>query len=207
MMRDMADLDRRGAGGITGSLFHVDASDPRSELIDRSKMSPREVSQIGELMQALSDLRTAEQALSAASQKYMQLSSQDMRALHYLIVAKNQGLTVTPGMLGQHLEISPASTTKMLNRLEHGEHITREIHPHDRRAFAITITDSSHNAAMQSVGAQHARRFHVAAKLRAEEREIVLRFLKEMTDELSLDHALWVTEADSEGTSPKSDSP
>lgn len=176
---------------ISAHLYEVDSSDPRSELVDRSALAADEVAQIGRLMTALSRLREAEQEVSDASQKYMRLSPQDMRAVHYLIVAKNRGELVTPGMLAGHLGISAASTTKLLNRLERGGHIVRRVHPVDRRAFAIEVTSETEVSAMQTVGRQHAKRFHAAARLTGEQREVVIAFLEDMTRELALGDAEW----------------
>ncbi len=176
---------------ISDHLYQVDSSDPRSELVDRSDLSPEEVAHIGKVMVSMSRLREAEQALSTASEKYMQLSTQDMRALHYLIVAKNRGEMVTPGMIATFLEISPASTTKLLNRLEKGDHIVRKVHPMDRRAFAIEVTPETEVSAMQTVGKQHAKRFHAAARLTHDERDVVIRFLDDMTDEITLTKVDW----------------
>jgi len=188
----MADArDGRAVDPIAESLYEVDASDPGSELVDRAGMPAEEVAQIGRLMKSLSELREAEQRVSDASQRYMRLSAQDMRAIHYLIVAGNRGAVITPGMLTAHLGISAASTTKLLNRLERGGHITRHVHPTDRRAFAIEVTAETEAAAMQSVGRQQAKRFNAAARLTPDERETVTRFLRDMTDELSLADADW----------------
>lgn len=173
------------------NLYDVKSSDPRSELIDRSGMSPADIAQIGHLMKALSGLRDVERAVGEASARYMALSPQDMRALHYLIVAGHSGEIVTPGMLGSHLEMSPASVTKMLNRLEKGEHIVRKVHPVDRRAFALEVTDVTRAEAMQTLGKHQARRFDSAKRLSSEEREVVIRFLEDMTQELSLKNADW----------------
>lgn len=183
-----------GRDSISENLYEVDSSDPRSELIDRSALTPEHVAQIGRLMKALSALREAEQSVSEASQKYMKLSTQDMRALLYLIVAKNRGEVATPGMLATHLKISAASTTKLLNRLEKGGHIVRHVHPVDRRALAIEVTPETQASAMQSVGKQQARRFHAAARLTSNEREVVIRFLDDMTQEISITNADWARE-------------
>ncbi len=173
------------------NLYDVDASDPSSELIDRSGLRAEDVAQIGQLMAALSRLRDAEKALSDASLRYMKLNQTDMRALHYLIVASHSGHTVTPGALASHLGISTASTTKMLDRLERGRHIVRRPHPSDRRALAISITPETHRAAMETVGRQQAKRFHAAARLTSEERATVIRFLDDMTDEIALTDESW----------------
>lgn len=176
---------------ISASMYWLQSSDPDGELIDRSNMAPEDIAQIGELMQALSGLREAEQRMAEASERYMKLSTLDMRALHYLIVAKNRGLVVTPGMVAAHLDISAASTTKLLNRLEEGEHVIRQVHPEDRRAFSIEVTQETRTSAMQTVGRQHAKRFYAAARLTRDERETVIRFLTDMTKELALDDAGW----------------
>ncbi len=176
---------------VATNLYDVDASDPRSELIDRSGLDPVDVRQIGELMAALGRLREAEQVLSEASLSYMKLNETDMRALHYLIVSGNQGQTVTPGALSTHLKISTASVTKMLDRLERAGHIIRQAHPTDRRALAILITPETHTAAMNTVGRQQSKRFYAAARLSRDERATVIRFLDDMTQEISLRDEAW----------------
>ena len=89
------------------------------------------------------------------------------------------------------LDISTASTTKLLDRLERGGHITRDSHPSDRRALVISVTPETHRSAMSTVGRQQARRFNAAARLSPSEREVVIGFLTDMADELSLAHAPW----------------
>jgi len=146
------------------------------------------------VMAALGRLREAEDRLSEASLRYMRLNRTDMRALHFLIVAMHSKTIVTPGALAAHLRISTASTTKLLDRLERGGHISRSAHPTDRRALAIAITPETHEAAMQTVGKQQARRFYAAARLTTQEREVVARFLSDMAGELDITGESWATE-------------
>lgn len=160
-------------------------------LIEASGATPQDIEEIRLLMQALVRLREAEQILSEASRRYMKLSAQDMKALHYLIVAKRLNQIVTPSVLATHLGISPASTTKLLNRLERGNHIVRRMHPADRRAFIIEVTPETEMAAKETVGEQQTRRFYAAARLTSEERAAVTRFLHDMADELALSNATW----------------
>lgn len=188
-------MRENGSGAPTDQvaehLYNLKSGDPDNELFDRSGLSQEDLAQIGRLMRALADLRETEQAILQASEKYMKLSSQDMRALHYLIVAKNRGQVVTPTMLANFLKISPASTTKLLNRLERAGHITRQLHPTDRRAFAIQIAPQTEASAKQTVGKQHAKRMHSASRLTSAEREIVIGFLQDMAREISMDNADW----------------
>lgn len=177
-------------------LFDVEANDPESRIIDRSEMDQESMQQIGEIMAALGALRDAEDRLSEASLAYMKLGRNDMRALHFLIVTANSKKIATPGMLATHLKISTASTTKLLDRLERGGHITRSIHPEDRRAVALAITPDTHEAAMQTVGRQQAKRFHAAARLTSQEREVVARFINDMANELDVSTERWATQQD-----------
>ncbi|MEE6388338.1 MarR family transcriptional regulator [Microbacterium paraoxydans] len=177
-----------------GAIYDVDASDPRSTLVDRSGVAPEDLRQIGRLMEALGGLREAEQRLSQASRRYMQLNETDMRALHYLIVCDNRSVVATPSGIAHHLGVSTAATTKLLDRLEKGGHIRRAPHPTDRRALAITITPETRHAAMETVGRQQAKRFYAAARLSAAERDVVIRFLQDMTEEITLRDEAWALE-------------
>src|SRR5690606_13550922 len=119
-------------------------------------------------------------------QRYMRLGESDMRALRLLISARSQGVPVTPGMVASHLDISTASTTKLLDRLERGGHIRRRPHPTDRRSLTIEVTDETRAAARDSVGRAHARRFDVVAALSPEQRAVVTAFFDAMTATASL---------------------
>ncbi len=186
-----AETDVSAAPADPSALYRLDHSDPRSELVDRSGLDDADLRQIARLMEALRTLREAEERLSEASLKYMRLSSVDMRALHFLIVAGNTDVLPTPGAIASHLGISSASTTKLLDRLERGGHISRERHPDDRRALVIRITPETHDAAMRTVGQQQANRFNAAARLAPQEREIVERFLRDMTAEIDVSGLAW----------------
>lgn len=172
-------------------LYDIDASDPLSQLVDRAAMEPQDIRHVGEVMAALGRLRSAENELSEASMKYMKLNQSDMRALHYLIVASNTDDIATPGSIAAHLKISTASTTKLLDRLEKAGHIVRQPHPRDRRALVITITAKTKAAAMETVGKQQAKRFYAAARLTPAQRDVVIDFLDDMTQEISLGDEAW----------------
>lgn len=176
--------NEQSADTVATRLYDVDTNDPASALVDRSTTTPEERQEIHAVMQALARFRTAEKALSEASQRYMKLGPTDMRALHYLIVSRNTNAVATPSAIAAHLGISTASTTKLLDRLEAGGHIVRSPHPTDRRALAITITQETHDAAMATIGHAQAQRFNAAARLSPEERRTVIRFLDDMGAEL-----------------------
>lgn len=189
------DRNAPGPDGLSHSaIYDVDASDPRSSLIDRTGIEPEDLRQISVLMGAIAELREAEERLSVASRRYMQLNDTDMRALHYLIVCANRDVIATPSGIAQHLGISTAATTKLLDRLEKGGHIHRAPHPTDRRALTITISKETRHAAMETVGRQQSKRFYAAARLTHAERDVVIRFLSDMTNEIALRGEAWAAD-------------
>lgn len=188
----------RREGGTAGptigsSLYDIDATDPQGKLIDRSTLEPESIEQITRLMKSMAKVRDVEEALSKASQKFMQLSQIEMRGIHYLIVASNQKSVVTPSALAHHLGITSASTTKLLDRLEAGGHIVRGPHPTDRRSLSISVTEETHAIARDTVGRMHATRFTVAAALTPDERDIVIRFLDQIADGLTIRDESWAS--------------
>lgn len=166
------------------TIFNLDASDPRSELIDRSGLDGETLAQIDRIMAEMGRLRAVERKISRASQRYMNLNETDMRAIRYLISAKNTSTSVTPGMLAKHLSITTASVTKLIDRLEQAGHVVRTSHPTDRRSLRVTVTAETHMAAREQVGRHHAARFGAAARLSAAERDVVIRFLAETAHDL-----------------------
>jgi len=176
----MAD-ERDARHDIEAAMHDPRISDADEELVSREGLDDSDVDQIVRLMQSLRGWHTAERSMSEASSKYMKLNVTDMRALRFLIAARNQHEIATPGALAEYLGISSASTTKLLDRLEHGGHLVRAPHPTDRRALAISVTDATRVVARESVGRLHARRFAVAAELTPDEREVVIRFLDELS--------------------------
>ncbi|WGW11493.1 MarR family transcriptional regulator [Saxibacter everestensis] len=174
--------DGNRARRVAGSMLDPRVIDPNQELVNYAGMDEAEILQIVRVLTGIREWREAEQRLSVKSQNDMSLNETDMKALRFIVVAKNQGVVVTPGALAEHLRISTASTTKLLDRLAGAGHIERSPHPSDRRALMITITTSTHEEVRESVGKNHARRFEVAARLTPEEREVVIRFLGELSD-------------------------
>lgn len=160
-------------------------------MFEAPNVSEPELGEINALTNALSNLRDAERELSESSRSAMNLSAQEMRALQFLVVSSRRGNAATPTMLAKHLRISPASTTKLLNKLERGGHISRRIHPSDRRAFTIDVSPQTEATTQRSVGRQQARRYLASARLSSDERAVVTRFLDELTDGIKKDRQAW----------------
>lgn len=179
---------------ITENMYTGSKHSFPDNLIASSDLSNADREQIARLMNSLARLREAERTLSEASRRFMKLSEQDMRALHYLLAAERQDSVVTPKMLSAHMSMSAASVTKLINRLEREGHVMRKLHPSDRRAYAIEITSATARSARETVGRSQARRIYAAARLSHRERDAVIRFLDGMTDELKLSNADWANQ-------------
>ncbi|SDR76433.1 MarR family winged helix-turn-helix transcriptional regulator [Microterricola viridarii] len=154
--------------------------DPTGSYVRYAGLPPEELDQVVAVLTAIKAWRESEDRTSLQSRSYMRLNETDMRALRFVIAAKNAGVLVTAGMLAGHLQISTASITKMLDRLEKAGHITRTPHPDDRRAVVIAVTPATHADARATIGRKHARRFDVAAALSPAEREVVIGFLNSL---------------------------
>lgn len=157
--------------------------DPGQELVSFAGMEPGDIAEIVQVLSGIRRWRESEQKVSFRSRSQMRLNETDMKALRFLVAAKNQNIVVTPGMLADHLHISSASTTKLLDRLAKAGHIERSPHPTDRRALSITITKQTHEQVRDGVGRMHAHRFKAAAELTSEERQTVIRFLDRLSSE------------------------
>lgn len=160
-------------------LYAVSAADPHHEIVAVDDFRDADRDQIDDLMEAMGRLRLVERDLAAASQAYMRLNETDMRALHYLLIAENQQQPVTATALARHLNITTASTTKLIDRLERQHHVVREPHPTDRRALLISVSPQTRTAAITSMGRHQASRVQVAAGLTPTERDVVIRFLED----------------------------
>ncbi|MEO6944721.1 MAG: MarR family transcriptional regulator [Lacisediminihabitans sp.] len=157
------------------------AIDPVHQIVDYSSLNDGELSQVVRVLESIRQWREAEQSTSRHSRNLMQLNENDMKALRFLVMCKYDGTVATPGAISEHLGISSASTTKLLDRLVAAGHVERSAHPSDRRALMITITQHTHEQVRDTVGRTHARRFDVAARLTPREREIVIRFLDDLS--------------------------
>lgn len=178
----MSEPRNRPPSEAADSMLDPRVLDPNQELIDYSSMDAAEVGHVVRVLAGMRRWREAEQAISFQSRNQMRLNETDMQALRYLVASKNQNVIVTPGALAEHLNISTASTTKLLDRLAAAGHIERSPHPTDRRSLMITISERTHEHVRDTVGRTHAHRFEVAARLTRAEREVVIRFLNDLCD-------------------------
>jgi DNA-binding MarR family transcriptional regulator len=110
------------------------------------------------------------------------LNRTDVRALVAIMDAARGGEPITAGRLGAAVELSSASTTALLDRLERVGHLRRVCDPHDGRRVVLEMSESA-----MAAGAEHFGGLQrgLAAAMEAytdEELELVSRFLRDMVD-------------------------
>ncbi|MFC3300436.1 MarR family transcriptional regulator [Arthrobacter agilis] len=67
----------------------------------------------------------------------------DLHALSIMMGAARAGLTVTPGLLREELNLSSPATTALVDRLDSAGHVTRRRSDVDRRQVHLEMTDKA----------------------------------------------------------------
>jgi DNA-binding MarR family transcriptional regulator len=111
----------------------------------------------------------------------MDMNATDLAALRMLIIREREGRPVSPRDIAQHLRISTASTTKLLDRLVDSGHVERRPHPRDRRARVVVLTDEARSAFFRVFGERLRAMRTMALRYEESELKVVARFLDELT--------------------------
>lgn len=120
----------------------------------------------------------------AALARRLGLTDSEVLAIQYLARAGE----LTPGQLGSLLQLSSGGTTGLIQRLQRAGHVTRHMHPRDRRSAIVRLTPAIAKWATDAWAPFVADLDALASQLSAQERHLVLRFL-EAAAEASERHA------------------
>lgn len=134
-----------------------------------------------DVLNMLRRYRGAETAMRARTRVAMGMNETDLLALRFLLREQRAERIVRPIDLARALDISTASTTTLIDRLEKGGHVRREAHPTDRRAGVVVPTVSSDDEVKATLGAMHRRMLALVDDMSDHERTIVTQFLAGMT--------------------------
>ncbi|MFE1644730.1 MarR family transcriptional regulator [Microbacterium sp. P01] len=110
----------------------------------------------------------------------MDMNATDLAALRMLIMREQRGVAVSPRDLADHLRISTASTTKLLDRLTESGHLERRPHPRDGRARVVVLTDASRREFFQQLGEKILEMRGAAQKYSEDELAVVTRFMSDV---------------------------
>nr|WP_083511326.1 MarR family transcriptional regulator [Microbacterium sp. XT11] len=134
-----------------------------------------------DVLNQLRRYRAAETAMRARTRALMGMNETDLMALRYLLREHRAGRLVRQIDIARVLDISTASTTALIDRLERGGHVRREPHPTDRRAGIVVPTTHSDEEVRTTLGAMHRRMLALVDRLSDEDRAVITRFLAGMT--------------------------
>ena len=134
------------------------------------------------LVLALLEYRAAEEAMRRRTGDSMKMAAMDLQALRFLLKAQAESRLVSGRELGDHLGITSASITALLDRLTKSGHVQRVRDPANRRSNMITATPGADEEVRQTLGAMHGRMIAAARGLSADDAEIVRSFFASMTD-------------------------
>lgn len=148
------------------------------------------------LLSALRTLRAADHDLRRRMSAAMDMNTTDLAALRFVISAERSAEPATPLRLAQHLRISGASTSKLLDRLHASGHLRRAPNPRDGRSRIVVATEHAHTEVRERLSRMHAQMLEIARQVPAESREATVEFLMAMGRHFD-------TEAVPEGLTPR----
>jgi DNA-binding MarR family transcriptional regulator len=102
----------------------------------------------------------------------------DMAALEQLL---NTG-PMTPGQLAEHLKVTTAAATQIVDRLERAGHVARERRAHDRRKICVVPVQASIDRAFERLAPMIDGLDGVIAGLSPAERQVIESFLDKVVD-------------------------
>jgi len=106
----------------------------------------------------------------------------DLNALGFLVRPGLAGNAITPGKLGDALNLSSPATTALVDRLEKSGHVNRKRSETDRRQVQLAMTDHARTVGRQLFAPLAAQMSASLEHYSPEELAIVQRFLVEMTE-------------------------
>lgn len=137
-----------------------------------------------ELLAATRRFRSADHEMRRRMSAGMGMNMTDLAALRCVIAHELAGDPVTPLRLAQQLEISGASTSKLLDRLTVSGHLQRIPHPRDGRSRIVVATDHAHSQVRERLSGMHEQMLEIARAVPASARQATIDFLLAMADHL-----------------------
>lgn len=137
-----------------------------------------------EVLEAVRRFRRADQEMRRRMSSGMDMNESDLRALQFVIARESRGGVAHPREIAEHLRISTASTTKLLDRLSASGHLTRSVHPGDRRSVVVSSTPHAHHEIRERLARMHAAMAAIVGDVPVEARPHVRDFLQAMAAQL-----------------------
>jgi DNA-binding MarR family transcriptional regulator len=141
------------------------------------------------MMAAREELMALMRQFTAEADRYVDVASgrdslhrTDLHALGIMLGAARAGLTVTPGLLREELNLSSPATTALVDRLDSAGHVTRRRSDVDRRQVHLEMTEKA-RATGAMLFAPLARHINAVFDEYSEEQLVLLRdMMQKVTD-------------------------
>ncbi len=130
-------------------------------------------------------LRSLNLELDAVGHRFAEmhdLGRTDVRAIVAIMDATRRGAALTAGALGAAVELSSASVTALVDRLERAGHVRRARDPEDRRRVVLEMSEHTMASGNAWFGGLQQELVQVMAGYTDEELAVVRRFLAEATE-------------------------
>ncbi|PXA72028.1 MarR family winged helix-turn-helix transcriptional regulator [Cryobacterium arcticum] len=134
-----------------------------------------------QVIATLLEYRLAEEAMRRRTRDSMRMGTTDLQALRFLIKAQGENRIVSGRDVADHLGMTSASVTALLDRLTKSGHVKRTPHPTNRRSNMVTATPGSDDEVRQTLGAMHARMIETTRALSPVDADVIRHFLESMT--------------------------
>lgn len=135
-----------------------------------------------QVLDALVRFRAAETRMHQRVRENTSLGENELRILQLLLRRHRDGDVVKPSEISRYLNISSASTTALLDRLERQGSVERVSHPTDRRSILIAPTDRATSEVADLIDAFEERVASSVDGLDDQGRGAVLAFLSGVAD-------------------------
>lgn len=143
-----------------------------------------------DVIATLLEYQMAEEAMSRRTRDSMRMGTTDLKALRFLIKAQSEQRIVSGRDVADHLGMTSASVTALLDRLTKSGHVQRTPHPTNRRSNMVTATEGSDEEVRQALGAMHGRMIEAAKALSPADAALITGFLESMTAAVDGVHAV-----------------
>ena len=130
-------------------------------------------------------LRRLTVELDAVGQRFAELHEigrTDVRAMVAIMDAARRGEALTAGALGRAVDLSSASVTALVDRLERAGHVRRVRDPQDRRRVVLEMSESAMAAGTEHFGGLQRALGAAMAGYTEQELALVARVLTDVTD-------------------------
>jgi len=133
-----------------------------------------------DVLNALRRYRSAETAAQRRAREALGIGENALLALRVLLDAESDGRSVNAKELADRLEITPASTSALVDRLVRSGHVERHADPHDRRGVILTASGGSMRQVLRVIDQLDTRAIEVAEHLPQSEMSVIVAFLEQM---------------------------